>query len=343
MGASGSGGVSPTRATRTSNAPRPTSAIGPSASRPLPSTRTTESPGASRRARACATSAPSRRKRLAGRGQPIDDEARARQRHAHSFSVRRPASFQRPVRILASTSGSRSRVTPDRTTRPVRPARARMRPRLRQDLLGEHVGEHQVEGPRRRGERPGVEVHPPAERVAAQVLPRDEDGLRVGVEAERGARAEGRRGERENARARPHVEDRASRKLLLLEGEEREPRRLVRAGAEGPGGRQAQSDPADRRLGVARVPRIDPEPPADRERAATRRGTPRADRPPGCRSSARGGCRGRAGAPTRRGPFPPPGRTRRDRGLPARNRGDRGARGGRARRRRRPCGERGGG
>ena len=44
---------------------------------------------------------------------------------------------------------------------------------------------------------------------------------------------------------------------------------------------------ARRRRGLAR---IDPEPPADGEGAGTRRGRPRADRPPGCPSSARGGC-----------------------------------------------------
>ena len=46
----------------------------------------------------------------------------ARQAQADPLAppLRRPASFQRPVRIFASTDGSRSRVTPDSSTRPRR-------------------------------------------------------------------------------------------------------------------------------------------------------------------------------------------------------------------------------
>ncbi len=145
-------------------------------------------------------------RRPAGAGH---DQRASEHRHTHSFSDRRPASFQRrPAEASRAHRFSRSRVRPERRMRPA-PSGARQEPRrLRQDLLGQHVREHEVEAGRRGRERTRVEADPRAEGVTSEVLARHEDRLRVGVEADATPGAQRRRGERQNSRTRADVEHR---------------------------------------------------------------------------------------------------------------------------------------
>ncbi len=240
--------------------------------------------------------------------------------------IRRPASCQRPVRIFARTSGSRSRVTPERTTRPERPARARILAASGRISSASMLATHEVERPRRRLERPGVETHaraevvPPHVRRAPRRPPPHPCRARPRPRAPSAAAASARTPE-----PVPTSSTERPSSVFVLEREQREPRRLVLARAEGARRRQAQRDPALRRVRVAGIARVDPEPPADGERPRRRaegleriafRNVGRQRVPDSARPQEQGGAaRGR----------PPRGRTRRDRGPPARSRGGRAA------------------
>src|SRR5262249_4407750 len=78
-------------------------------------------------------------------------------------------------------------------------------------------------------------------------------------------RAESRGRESQDPGPRPHVEDPRAVEVLLLQGEQRQPRGRMPAGSERAGGRDPQGDPTLRSEGIRRVARIDPEPSSDRE------------------------------------------------------------------------------
>ena len=192
-----------------------------------------------------------------GLARPRAADLRRSAREAQTCPLLLPSGARRASSGRSASARARPapapRVTPDRMTRPVRPARARIRPASGRISSASMLASTRSKAPATAASGPAYEVHPPAERVAAQVLPRDEDGLGVRVEADR---ARARRGPPRRAPGRPSRSPRRARERPASSSSsrasEREPRRLVRAGAEGARGRQPKRDPSGRRLGVAR-------------------------------------------------------------------------------------------
>ena len=256
--------------TATSPPPRSRCVRSASASRPLPSKRTTRSPGRSLRARACAASSS---ESLAVSPAQGSGETTRRAR-----GKRMPIPLPRGGRKepSAANAGAPSRAPPGRAVFPRERAglpeatRLITAPRIGRNSSGSRFA-------RTRGKTPAT-----ASTAAARSDTREPNGWsrrfsratktasRVRVQRDRAARPESRRGERQDTGPGADVEDLQAVRGLFLQAEERETRGLVAARAEGRGGRQPQGDPSGRRARVGGISRVDPESFADGEGARGR-------------------------------------------------------------------------